>query len=101
MHGWREFLGEVGIIVIGVLIALGAEQAIEAVHRDSLQREARETIDGEVRLDLDSFRRRAEVQSCIDNRLREIEALIVAPEGRLPRPLWIGRPQVWAVADSR
>ena len=26
LHGWREFLGEVGIIVIGVLIALGAEQ---------------------------------------------------------------------------
>ncbi len=23
MHGWRAFLGEVGIIVIGVLIALG------------------------------------------------------------------------------
>ena len=29
MHGWREFAGEVGIIVIGVLIALGAEQLIE------------------------------------------------------------------------
>jgi len=24
LHGWREFAGEVGIIVIGVLIALGA-----------------------------------------------------------------------------
>jgi hypothetical protein len=23
LHGWREFIGEVGIIVIGVLIALG------------------------------------------------------------------------------
>ena len=23
LHGWREFVGEVGIIVIGVLIALG------------------------------------------------------------------------------
>ncbi len=32
LHGWREFIGEVGIIVIGVLIALGAEQAIEWVH---------------------------------------------------------------------
>ncbi len=29
MHGWREFLGEVGIIVVGVLIALGAEQVID------------------------------------------------------------------------
>ncbi|HEX4736915.1 MAG TPA: hypothetical protein VH331_05065 [Allosphingosinicella sp.] len=29
LHGWREFAGEVGIIVIGVLIALGADQAVE------------------------------------------------------------------------
>ena len=32
LHGWREFLGEVGIIVIGVLLALSAEQLIEAAH---------------------------------------------------------------------
>jgi hypothetical protein len=31
IHGWREFLGEVGIIVLGVLIALAAEQAVEAL----------------------------------------------------------------------
>lgn len=30
LHGWREFAGEVGIIVIGVLIALGFEQAVDA-----------------------------------------------------------------------
>ena len=24
LHGWREFAGEVGVIVLGVLIALGA-----------------------------------------------------------------------------
>ena len=34
-HGWREFLGEIGVIVIGVLIALGAEQAVEAAHHRS------------------------------------------------------------------
>lgn len=35
LHGWRDFLKEVGIIVLGVLIALGAEQGVEAV-RDRL-----------------------------------------------------------------
>jgi hypothetical protein len=30
LHGWRAFVGEVGIIVVGVLIALGAEQAVES-----------------------------------------------------------------------
>ena len=29
LHGWRAFVGEVGIIVVGVLIALAAEQAVE------------------------------------------------------------------------
>ncbi len=36
LHGWREFAGEVGIIVLGVLIALGAEQVVEGV-RDRAQ----------------------------------------------------------------
>jgi hypothetical protein len=30
LHGWRSFLGEVGIIVLGVLIALGAGQSVES-----------------------------------------------------------------------
>lgn len=29
LHGWREFAGEVGIIVLGVLIALAADAAVE------------------------------------------------------------------------
>ena len=29
VHGWREFGGEVGIIVLGVLLALAAEALIE------------------------------------------------------------------------
>jgi hypothetical protein len=29
LHGWRAFAGEVGIIVVGVLIALGAEQLVQ------------------------------------------------------------------------
>lgn len=36
LHGWREFAGEVGIIVIGVLIALTFEQVAEAAHWRSL-----------------------------------------------------------------
>lgn len=31
LHGWREFVGEVAIIVLGVLIALGAEQGVQSV----------------------------------------------------------------------
>ena len=32
LDGWRAFVGEVGIIVIDVSIALSAEQLVEALH---------------------------------------------------------------------
>ena len=56
LHGWREFVGEVGIIVIGVLIALGAEQVVETIHErsqvDQLQRALRaELADSRARWD--------------------------------------------------
>jgi hypothetical protein len=31
LHGWREFVGEVAIIVLGVLIALGAEAVVQSI----------------------------------------------------------------------
>jgi hypothetical protein len=39
-HGVRELLKEIGTIVIGVLIAIGAEQAVEALHHRAQAREA-------------------------------------------------------------
>jgi hypothetical protein len=38
-RGWRELLKEVGTIVIGVLIAIGAEQTAEALHHRAQVRE--------------------------------------------------------------
>jgi hypothetical protein len=32
LHGWRALLGEIGIIVVGVLIALSAEQLVQSFH---------------------------------------------------------------------
>jgi hypothetical protein len=44
LHGWREFVGEVGIIVIGVLLALGAEQVVETLHHRSQVSEMTEKL---------------------------------------------------------
>ena len=46
-HNWREFLKEYGIIVLGVLTALGLEQAIEWVHHRAQVREATERLRAE------------------------------------------------------
>ena len=47
-HSIREFLIEIGTIICGILIALGLEQGIEALHRDHALRETREAIRREV-----------------------------------------------------
>lgn len=63
LHGWREFAGEVGIIVLGVLIALGAQQLVEWSNHlsqvnemsDRLRKESLENRDG-MNFDLASLR---------------------------------------------
>ena len=47
-RGPREFLKEIGTIVIGVLMALGAEQAVEWVHTQEQVRSARAALHDEI-----------------------------------------------------
>jgi hypothetical protein len=76
LHGWRAFAGEVGIIVVGVLIALGAEQVVETLHwrhevdaeRVSLLQEASDSLSG--------VKARQAQQPCVDRRLAEIQVLL-------------------------
>ena len=53
LHGWREFVGEVGIIVIGILIALGAEQIVETWQWHQKIASAKKGIDFELNTQLD------------------------------------------------
>src|SRR5947199_153143 len=55
LHGWRALAGEVGIIVVGVLIALSAEQAVESWNWRSQAAEARSALRADVAMDLASI----------------------------------------------
>jgi hypothetical protein len=48
LHGWRAFAGEVGIIVLGVLIALAAEQSVEVLHERSQVEQIRTALRAEL-----------------------------------------------------
>jgi len=48
VHNWRELATEVGVIVIGITIALGGDQALEWLHRRHQVTEARETLNEEI-----------------------------------------------------
>src|SRR5438309_7543008 len=75
LHGWREFAGEVGIIVVGVLIALGAEQLVEDLHWRQEVRVARDALNAEVSDNLNSAATRHDQQACVDRRLTEIATI--------------------------
>lgn len=72
LHGWRPFVGEVGIIVIGVLIALGAEQFVQWIHGRQDVAQIRAALKGELADD----RARWEYMSAADRcTLKRLDAL--------------------------
>lgn len=60
LHGWRAFAGEVGIIVLGVLIALGAQEVAQNIQQRSDARDADRAIRGELELNMAKLRSRQE-----------------------------------------
>jgi hypothetical protein len=72
LHGWRAFAGEVGIIVVGVLIALSAEQFVERLRWRGEVRAADKRIGDDVRTDLASATERFAIDPCLRPRLAEI-----------------------------
>lgn len=102
LHGWREFVGEVGIIVLGVLIALGAEQLIEDFHSRSEVVHFRSAVDVELATDLAAYRYRIRQEPCVKRRLGELQEWLDADrEGKPLVPAGeIGRPSLFSFLTS-
>lgn len=86
VHDWRDFIKEVGIIVLGVLIALAAEQTAQVLHHRDEVRHGEEAL-------RDNFARFVQYKveldqeaPCMAARAAEIRALIdrAAADHRLP-----------------
>ncbi|MGD0647403.1 MAG: hypothetical protein ABR971_05365 [Acidobacteriaceae bacterium] len=52
-HTWRDFFIHIATIVIGLLIAVGLEQAVEGIHHHYEVREARERIREEIKVNIE------------------------------------------------
>ena len=83
LHGWRAFAGEVAIIVLGVMIALGAEQVVEDWHWRNEVMDAQRALDREAAYDLGAVKKRQQEIPCIDRRLREIRTLLTGDASAL------------------
>jgi hypothetical protein len=103
LHGWRVFSGEVGIIVVGVLLALAAQQFVEDVHHRSDAREARESIQAELEINMARLASRTAQRQCVEHRLAEIQSLLDRGDGgaTVVPPNWVGRPQFWTMQTVR
>jgi hypothetical protein len=73
-RGWREFAKELGTIMLGVLLALGAEQTVEWLHWQKDVGEAREALREEIRTNATIAAIRAEEGRCYPARLDEMVA---------------------------
>ena len=93
-HGLREFLKEIGTIVIGVLIALGAEQAVEWLHWRHEVAVAREAIAFDLKALVGSAAAQDEHTPCTGRHLQEIAAVINQAQTtkRLAPMGWNGAP---------
>lgn len=102
LHGWRAFIGEIGVIVIGVLIALSAEQVVETLHWQHMVEAENESLNEEVSGNYGSMLVRVLMQPCIDLRLTEIGEVLRRHDAGQPLGLAapIGRPTVFGASKS-
>lgn len=105
VHSQRELLSEVGIIVIGVLIALAGEQIVESLHHRSEAAELSEALDQELSYNLAVLKDSVDLKPRLDNRLAEIERWTTSASSDHPvvQARALGRPpgQIFHAANWR
>jgi hypothetical protein len=72
----REFLKEVGIIVLGVCIALSAEQAVEWAHWRGQVAVARQSLRAEMRETAEFYAYRVAISPCVDRQITTVDQAI-------------------------
>ena len=106
LHGWRAFVGEVGIIVVGVLIALGAEQVVESIHEREDIAQLRGALRGELADDRARWEDMRAQDRCTESRFTAIDHwLRSAPAGKLLPDafritLWNMHSSAWDLAKT-
>jgi hypothetical protein len=87
LHGWREFAGEVGIIVVGVLIALAFEQVVANWQWHERSEQALKALRHELAQE-DAFATEMAVSvPCVDQQLAALEDRVAGSGARLnPAP---------------
>lgn len=94
LHGWKEFLNEIFVIVVGVLIALGFEQAVEQWHWHHEIEDARETLHGEIARNMTAMQLASDALTCRDANMAELQRRVAANDAAGVRALATALPKL-------
>jgi hypothetical protein len=94
LHGWREFIHEIVIVVIGVMLALAGAQLLEGWQWDREVKGFRQSVEHELGRDLGIYENVMAARPCATRRLAELERFLAdsraGRQDRIARS--IGRP---------
>lgn len=102
VNGWSGFLTELAIVVLGVLIALGAQQMVDRWRWKADVREFRAAVDNEVGFNLGAYEDRLDQSACINRRLDQLDRWHkgLSAGARLRLTSRIGRPTTTSLRTS-
>ncbi len=87
VNGWRHFAGEVGVIVLGVLIALGAQQVVDSIRWKDEVRRTEVALTNEIAASILHAAERNMVDRCLRERIGHLIAKVAASDDH-----WAGDP---------
>lgn len=88
LNGWRQFIGEVGVIVLGVVLALGLEQVIMQWNWSQKVKHSRDSLHEELASDYLLAEERVVAKPCLMAQLDSLEQAVLKARGEIaPVPL--------------
>jgi hypothetical protein len=98
-----DLLIQIIAVVVGILIALALDQAVDNGRKRQDAADARGAIRLELARDIGAIQRRADDQACIDRRLLELDQILDRSQDGVeaPSPLWVGRPPFWPGSSAQ
>lgn len=102
-HGWNAVAWELVIVTVGVLLALGLQQAAETANQRREAAETRAALTNEIEETLALLELRRAAQPCIDNRLKELRAIVDqwGRTGSFKTPRWVSQATWFTLGTAR
>ena len=92
-HGWSAVIWELAIVTLGVVVALAAQQVVQAAQNRNTAADTRAEVTDELNSDLMSMALRQSIEPCIGRRLTELRAIMTdwQTTGSFETPKWVAQ----------